>query len=59
MVPNPAAVSLEDSVRYVEGQREREAFADFRTWALTSAADAMLAQINRPIVPGFGQVIDE
>lgn len=56
--PNPARVELEDSVRYVEGLREQEAFAQFCSWALTTDAERMLEGLNRPLIPSFGQVVD-
>ena len=58
MVPNPARMDLESSTRYLEGLRSRDAFAEFRAWALGAPAQEMLERINRPIVPGFGRVID-
>ena len=58
MVDNPPRMDLEQSTRYLEGLRSRDAFADFRDWALLSRPEDMLAQINRPITPNFGQVVD-
>ena len=48
---------LEDSIRYLEGVRSREAFSRFRDWVLTASSDDLLARINRPIAPGFGTVV--
>ena len=58
MVSNPPRMDLELSTRYLEGLRARDAFADFRDWALTASPDDMLARINRPITPSFGRVVD-
>ena len=55
----PKKVDLEQSIRYLEGQHARDEFVAFRDWALSADADEMLARINRPITPGFGQVVDE
>jgi uncharacterized transporter YbjL len=55
----PERVDLEQSIRYLEGLHARDEFVAFRDWALASEADEMLARINRPITPGFGQVVDE
>ncbi|MBQ9006654.1 MAG: single-stranded-DNA-specific exonuclease RecJ [Atopobiaceae bacterium] len=55
----PGRVDLEQSIRYLEGLHARDEFVSFRDWALSSEADEMLARINRPITPGFGQVVDE
>ncbi len=58
MVANPPRMDLEASTRYLEGLRSRDAFADFRDWALLADAQEMLERINRPITPGFGRVVD-
>ncbi len=58
MVPSPARMDLERSIRYVEGQSERVAFTEFRDWVLSSSAEDLLGRINRPIVPGFGMRMD-
>ncbi len=58
MVANPPHMDLSRSTRYLEGLRSRDAFASFRSWALSAAADEMLARINRPITPTFGTVVD-
>ena len=58
MVVSPAHVELESSIRYAEGRREIAAFGEFCEWALSSSADEMLARMNRPIFPGFGNVVD-
>jgi single-stranded-DNA-specific exonuclease len=58
MVDNPRRMDLNLSTRYLEGLRARDAFAEFRDWALTAAQDDMLARINRPITPSFGRVVD-
>ncbi len=58
MVADPPRMDLERSTRYLEGLRSRDAFAEFRDWALRASADEMLARINRPITPAFGRVVD-
>ncbi len=58
MVTSPEHVALESSIRYVEGRRAIDAFGEFREWALSSLPSEMLARMNRPIVPGFGNVVD-
>ena len=55
MVASPERMELSNSIRYLEGLRLRDEFERFRDWALTSTADDMLARINRPITPDFGQ----
>ncbi len=54
MIDKPMKVELTDSIRYLEGIRSLDEFIDFKTWALSSPADILLARINRPIVPSFG-----
>jgi len=58
MVDSPSRMDLEQSTRYLEGLRARDAFAEFRDWALGADAQAMLERVNRPIVPSFGRVVD-
>lgn len=58
MVMSPAHVELESSIRYAEGMRAIAAFGEFCEWALWSLSDEMLARMNRPILPGFGNVVD-
>jgi single-stranded-DNA-specific exonuclease len=58
MVDNPQRMDLNCSTRYLEGLRAKDAFADFRDWALMADPDAMLARINRPITPSFGRIVD-
>lgn len=58
MIANPPRMDLETSTRYLEGLRSRDAFAEFRDWALQASEQDMLAQINRPITPSFGCVVD-
>lgn len=58
MVESPTRVALDGSIRYLEGLRSRDEFSAFRDWALTAGADEMLGRINRPIVPGFGRIVD-
>ena len=59
MAPEPARVELDRSVCYAEGMRARAAFSDFSAWALGSAADVLLARVNRPITPDFGIIFGE
>ena len=59
MVESPAHMDLTRSVRYVEGLHQVEEFASFRDWALSADEASLLAQLNRPITPGFGTVADE
>ncbi len=59
MAARPAHMELTQSVRYVEGQRQREAFSDFCAWVLSASAEELIAHINRPIVPDFGTVIQD
>lgn len=54
---SPERVELSNSIRYLEGIRSKDSFAEFRTWALGSSADEMISRITRPITPGFGQVV--
>lgn len=58
MVPDAPRMDLSQSTRYLEGLRSRDAFGEFRDWALGAEADEMLARINRPIAPGFGRIVD-
>ena len=51
MVDGPAHMELADSVRYREGLDQIEEFAAFKQWALSAAADELLARFTRPIVP--------
>ncbi|MCH3943026.1 MAG: single-stranded-DNA-specific exonuclease RecJ [Atopobiaceae bacterium] len=55
MIESPEKMELNRSIRYLEGVRSRGDFERFRDWVLSSTADDLLARINRPIVPGFGQ----
>ena len=59
MIVSPQRVELAESVRYLEGLRLRCEFDDFRTWALSTPVDTMLAQVNRPITPSFGRQVEE
>lgn len=58
MTEKPVHRDLEDSIRYLEGMRSREAFAAFRDWALQSSARELLERFNRPIMP-LSKTIDE
>ena len=59
MVSHPQRADLTNSVRYLEGIRAADDFQDFAEWALCSNDTELLQQINRPIVPGFGTVVDQ
>ena len=59
MAPTPARMELARSVCYAEGLRARAAFEEFSAWALGSAAEALLARVNRPITPDFGIIFRE
>ena len=58
MVTNPPRMDLEQSTRYLEGIKSRDLFAEFCDWALNATAQEMLDRVNRPITPGFGQVVE-
>ncbi|MDD7203766.1 MAG: hypothetical protein PUH18_05410, partial [Coriobacteriaceae bacterium] len=51
MVEGPQHMELSDSVRYREGQEERDDFASFKKWALGASEDDLLKRFNRPILP--------
>ena len=51
MVEGPRHMELSDSVRYREGQEERDDFASFKKWALGASEDDLLKRFNRPILP--------
>ena len=55
MVESPEKMELNRSIRYLEGVRSRGDFERFRDWVLSATAGELLARINRPITPGFGQ----
>ena len=59
MADSPARMRLEDSIRYLEGARAREAFSRFRDWVLAASSDELLERINGPIVPDFGTRVGE
>ena len=44
-------VELDDSVRYREGMDERESFATFKDWVLSSSAEELQSRIRRPLLP--------
>ncbi len=58
MAQSPSHVQLDRSIRYLEGLRLRDEFQAFRDWALSSSPQELLDRINRPITPGFGDVVD-
>lgn len=58
MADSPDHMDLGQSIRYLEGLRSRDEFLAFRDWALAAGPDELLGSINRPITPGFGQVVD-
>jgi single-stranded-DNA-specific exonuclease len=51
-------LSLSESVRFQEGADEKDAFAEFSTWALESRDGELLSAINRPICPTDGVASD-
>ena len=55
--PVRGKLDLQSSVRFVEGQRSREAFEEFSTWALCAPADELRARITCPIAPDFGIIV--
>ena len=44
-------VELDDSVRYREGMDERESFATFKDWVLSSSVEELQSRIRRPLLP--------
>ena len=58
MAQSPSHVQLDRSIRYLEGLRLRDEFQAFRDWALSISPQELLDRINRPITPGFGDVVD-
>ena len=58
MDASPRHMQLESSARYAEGRRATEEFSHFKDWALGCEPQELLKSVNRPIVPGFGQVVD-
>ena len=57
MVPSPARMELDRSVRYREGLQSRDDFEDFCGWVLHCPCEELSAHITMPIVPGFGTVV--
>lgn len=51
LADDPERVDLADSVRFAEGRREIEGFAEFKEWVLTAPAQRLLERFNRPILP--------
>jgi single-stranded-DNA-specific exonuclease len=49
--PPPAKLDLSDSVRYREGQEERDSFEAFLEYISNSSPEALLNGFNRPILP--------
>lgn len=58
MVQEPARADLSESMRYSEGLRAQSEFQSFCEWSLTASSQEMLRQINRPITPTFGHMVD-
>ena len=48
-------VDLASSVRFQEGQREREEFEAFCAWALSASPEELRVAIAHPITPDFGR----
>ena len=59
MEEQPSRMELESSIRYLEGMRSGEEFHAFCDWVLTATPSELLARINRPILPGFGEIVRE
>ncbi len=59
MVAHPKREPLDSSIRYLEGMRSQDEFLRFCDWALNASAQELLDRIDRPIVPGFGTVVDQ
>lgn len=51
VTPPPGKMDLNDSIRYLEGLNEWEAFQDFAQYALKVDPEQILAAINKPICP--------
>lgn len=49
--PPPGKLNLNDSIRYLEGINEWEAFQDFARFALSMESDKILTMVNKPICP--------
>ena len=58
MVSNPRRAPLDQSSRYLSGLSQASAFEDFKDWVLGSSPDELLQHVIRPIVPGFGCIVD-
>lgn len=52
-------VMLEKSIRYVEGLRMWEEFDQMSAWAHAATRAEMLARVQKPILPAFGNIVDE
>lgn len=50
---------LEKSIRYVEGLRMWEEFDQMSVWAHAATRAEMLARVQRPILPAFGNIVNE
>jgi single-stranded-DNA-specific exonuclease len=60
MVPPPASkLDLSDSVRFAEGQGEREDFEEFADYVTNSGPEEILSGFNRPILPGHIRACQE
>ncbi len=57
MVESPRRMELNESIRYLEGLRSRDAFDAFRDWVLAAPTEELLQRITRPITPDFGHVV--
>ncbi len=51
MVQNPEHVDLENSIRYLEGLKSKDAFAEFKEWILSASPKDVLDRFIRPITP--------
>lgn len=51
VTPPPGKMDLNDSIRYLEGLNEWEAFQEFAQYVLNAEEDKVLTNINKPIYP--------
>lgn len=50
--PPDKKIELDSSLRYMEGQQEKDCFAEFQAMFFQAGADSLLDLVNRPIYPG-------
>lgn len=51
VISPPGKMDLNDSIRYLEGLNEWEAFQDFAEYVLSVEGDRILTNVNKPIYP--------